>query len=202
MLAVLQELAANLDERRMSLSKVRRIVASLDGHTLEHTAIEMSIPLVYAQWEGYAKEACTLYLRAIEKIGTPLCELKEELVAYVWSRELSQVQSKPQRERKCVVVRLAVETMTLPFALPDHLATINTRSNLNFDTLTEVCQDLALECPSAQIKKRLDSLIHVRNNIAHGSSPSSMSRAVFEQHAETAIDAMEILDNRYLRVTL
>ena len=191
MQAALHELASNLDARRMALTKVRRIVASLEGHSLERTAIEMSVPLIYAQWEGFAKEACTLYLRAIERSRLRLSELREELIAYIWSPQLAQVSQRLSRDRKCAIARLALEKMGDSIAIPEKLLTVDTKSNLGFEALDGVCRDLGLGPPPSTInRQRLNALVHLRNNIAHGSSPSTLERSVFEQHAETAISAM------------
>jgi hypothetical protein len=44
-------------------------------------------------------------------------------------------------------------------------------------------------------KRHLNALVNLRNNIAHGSFPSTMDYDIFNEHAKSAIGLMESFEN-------
>jgi hypothetical protein len=77
------EVSENLDMRRLEITNLRRVLLSYAGKYLEPTVVRMAIPLLYANWEGYIKEVCQLYLEYIERSGTKNRELKADLLCEV-----------------------------------------------------------------------------------------------------------------------
>jgi len=83
-----EEISDNLDKRRFEITNLRRVLLNYVGKPLESTVVRMAIPLLYANWEGYVKEVCQLYLEYIERSGTKNRELKADLLGYLWSSSL------------------------------------------------------------------------------------------------------------------
>ena len=83
-----EEISDNLDKRRFEITNLRRVLLNYVGKPLESTVTRMAIPLLYANWEGYVKEVCQLYLEYIERSGTKNRELKAEVLGYLWSSSL------------------------------------------------------------------------------------------------------------------
>ena len=50
-------------------------------------------------------------------------------------------------------------------------------------------------CEKIRISPHLNALVNLRNNIAHGSFPSTMDYDIFNEHAKSAIGLMESFEN-------
>jgi hypothetical protein len=82
--------------------------------------------------------------------------------------------------------------MENPVRFADSERIINTKSNLNFDILMDIATHLCLDNHALMPwKHHLNALVHLRNNIAHGSIPNGLNYNIFEKHASSLIDLME-----------
>lgn len=193
---VLEEIADNLDKRRLEITNLRRVLLNYVDKPLEKTAIRMAIPLLYANWEGFVREVCQLYLEYVENSGIRIRELRAGLLGYLWTPSLKPLTGGLNFERKKAVAELALNCMENSVRFADSERIINTKSNLNFDVLMDIGTHLCLDTTAfVPWKHHLNALVHVRNNIAHGSNPSVLNYDAFEQHAASLISLMEKFEN-------
>ncbi len=193
--SIIEEITDNLDKRRLEITNLRRVLLNYTGKPLEVTIVRMTIPLLYANWEGYVKEVCQLYLEYIERSGILNRELKADLLGYLWTSFLKPLTGGLNFERRRAIANLALNCMDNCVEFAPGEKNINTKSNLNFDNLVEISRNLCLDiCPLEPWRHRLNALVSLRNNIAHGSFPSSMNYEVFEEHANSLIDMMECFE--------
>jgi hypothetical protein len=106
-----EEISDNLDKRRFEITNLRRVLLNYVGKPLESTVVRMAIPLLYANWEGYVKEVCQLYLEYIERSGTKNHELKADLLGYLWSSSLRSLAGGLNFEKKKTIAELALHRM-------------------------------------------------------------------------------------------
>lgn len=189
---ILEEITDNLDKRRLEITNLRRVLLNYVDKPLEKTAVKMAIPLLYANWEGYVREVCQLYLEFIEASGIRIRELMPGLLGYLWTSALKPLTGGLNFERKKVVAELALNSMENPVRFADSERIINTKSNLNFDILMDIATHLCLDNNAFMPRKHhLNALVHLRNNIAHGSIPNGLNYNIFEKYASSLIDLME-----------
>src|SRR5271157_1539579 len=180
--SVLEQMTENLDQRREELTKLRRVVLRYAGQTLESTVARMAIPIVYANWEGYVKEVCQLYLEHIEAIGLAHHHLQPAILGYLWTPLLRRLTGGLNFERKTAVAESALRSLGDPVSFANTEKAIDTRSKLNYENLESIGQSLCLDIAALAPRKRhLNLLVHLRNNIAHGSPPRSLSYADFDE---------------------
>lgn len=200
---VLEEIAENLDKRRLDITNLRRVLLNYVNKPLENTAIRMAIPMLYANWEGFVREVCQLYLEYIENSGLCLRELRADLLGYLWTPLFKPLTGGLNFEKKKAIAELALNCMEDPVRFANSERTINTKSNLNFDVLMDISNHLCLDStPLVSWKHHLNALVHLRNNIAHGSIPNLLDYNVFEEHAASLINLMEAFEgilNRALK---
>ena len=197
---IIEEIADNLDKRRQEITNLRRVLLNYIGKPLEVTIVRMTIPLLYANWEGYVKEVCQLYLEYIEKSGTINRELKADLLGYLWTSFLKPLTGGLNIEKKKAIANLALNCMDSCVEFAPGEKNINTKSNLNFDNLMEIAKSLCLDvCVLEPWRHHLNALVNLRNNIAHGSFPSSMNYEIFEEHASALMELMESFEKIILQ---
>jgi len=196
-----EEISENLDKRRFEITNLRRVLLNYVGKPLESTVTRMAIPLLYANWEGYVKEVCQLYLEYIERSGTKNRELKAEMLGYLWSSSLRPLTGGINFEKKKRIAELALNSLDGFVEFSESERSINTKSNLNFDILENISDHLCFDFSSLiPYKHRLNALVNIRNNIAHGSFPSTVDYDVFDEYAKSILELMEnvesiIIDN-------
>ena len=191
-----EEISENLDKRRFEITNLRRVLLNYVGKPLESTVTRMAIPLLYANWEGYVKEVCLLYLEYIERSGTKNRELKAEMLGYLWSSSIKPLTGGINFEKKKCIAELALNSMDDFVEFSENERSINTKSNLNFDILENIsaylCFDVSFLIP---YRHRLNALVNLRNNLAHGSFPSTMDYDIFDEYAKSTLELMENFEN-------
>lgn len=193
---IIEEITDNLDKRRQEITNLRRVLLNHVNKPLEVTVVRMAIPLLYANWEGYVKEVCQLYLEYIEKSGTITRELRADLLGYLWTSFLKPLAGGLNFEKKKAIAELALYCMDNCVEFADGEKNINTKSNLNFAILEEIARHLCLNIsPLEPWRHHLNVLVNLRNNIAHGSFPSSMNYEIFEEYACSLMALMESFEN-------
>ena len=157
----------------MQFLQIRRLTLSFIGQPLEHTVVAMAIPMIYAHWEGYVKEVCQLYLEHIESTVLACSDLDPILIGYLWRPVLRPLTGGMNAQRNSTVAREVVQSLHNPILFSDAEKQIDTRSNLNFAELEKIAEQLCVDVTSLSIYRRhLNTLVHIRNHIAHGSIPS------------------------------
>lgn len=191
-----EEISDNLDKRRFEITNLRRVLLNYAGKPLESTVARMAITLLYANWEGYVKEVCKLYLEYIERSGTKNRELKADLLGYLWSSSLRSLTGGMNFEKKKSIAELALHSMDdcVEFSISER--NINTKANLSFDVLKDISDHLCFDVSLLiTYKRHLNALVNLRNNIAHGSFPSTIDYDIFNEHAKSIFDLMESFEN-------
>jgi len=189
---VLQQITDNLDQRRFEINKLRRVVLRYVAGPLESSVARMTIPMIYAQWEGYVKEVCQIYLEYIESVVSRCKDLKPAIIGYLWTPMLRPLVGGINLERKKRVAEYVLNSLENPVAFSTTEKAIETRSNLNYAVLEEIAESLSLDITQLYTwKTHLNALVNLRNNIAHGSRPRNLDYEDFSNHALAIIRLME-----------
>jgi hypothetical protein len=190
--AILQQVTDNLDSRRFEITNLRRLVLRHVHQPLETTAVQMAIPMIYAHWEGYVKEVSQLYLEHIESSVECCGKLHPALLGYLWTPVLRPLTNGINFERRMAVVEHVLQSLASPVAFSDAEKTIETKSNLNYSVLQTIASSLRLDIGTLEVwKGHLNALVHLRNNIAHGSPAKSLGYSDFDNHASSTLALME-----------
>lgn len=193
--SVLEEITNNLDRRRFEFTSLKRVIYGFVGRQLEPTVVQMAIPMIYANWEGYIKEVCQIYLEHVEATVSFCNQLKPTLLSHLWTPILRPLTGGLNPDRMKSVAEAALN-LGVPVTFSDAEKTIDTKSNLNFKVLERISTFLCLDISGlVGWKPHLDALVHLRNNIAHGFPPNKMRLSDFDQHVSSTITLMEDFEN-------
>jgi RiboL-PSP-HEPN len=194
--ALLVEMAENLDQRRLEFTNMRRVILKFAGGPLESAVVRMAIPMVYALWEGYVKEVCQLYLEYIEHNVSRAVDLHPAILGHMWTPELRPLTGGLNFSRKKSVAALALAAGISPVAFRATEKEVNTKWNLNYKVLEDIADHLCLDI-SALVgwRNRLNALVHLRNNIAHGARPTELTYSDFDDYAHIALSLMEAFED-------
>jgi len=192
---LIETIADNLDQRRLEFTKLRRVVLNYIGTPIEPAVVRMSIPMIYALWEGYIKEVCQLYLEYIEVSVPCMADLRPAILGYMWTSELRPLTGGLNFARKTAIASLALSSASAPVAFHSTEKEIDTRSNLKYSVLEDIANHLCLDIsPLTTWKAHLNALVDLRNNIAHGSRPRNLSYADFDECSGNMVALMEAFE--------
>ena len=187
-----EQIAGNLEQRRLELTRVRRVALAYVRTPLEAPVVRMAIPIIYAEWEGYVKEVCQLYLEHVEASVGSCSELAAAMLGYLWTPVLRPLRGGLNLDRKKAVAETALHALTGPVGFSDTEKGIDTKSNLNFAVLETIAGSLCLDItPLLHWKTHLNALVYLRNNIAHGARPQVLKYPDFDQRASETLALME-----------
>lgn len=164
------DLDANLQWRRTELLAMKRDIENLkasDEWTPRGRALRRAgHALLYAHWEGYTKVACQAYLDYVAKRRLTFADLNDAFVSTSLARLAAGADKPSSMER---LLKIAREGPAYRPQLPRD-GIVNTRSNLRYEVLEEICVALGLPISVFETKSKLINLTlcDVRNEIAHG----------------------------------
>ncbi len=171
------QLADLADDRRSNLTHVERVSTTFpEGHTLGSMANAMAIAMLYAQFEGFVKDALRLYVEYVEGQKVPQSEAIPCLIAYSWRPSFNKMRAKGSLDHQIQFAEERIATLAKPLEFGKHEREIDTRSNLRFDVLDGLARTLGLDRSSlSSQKKKLNALVDKRNCIAHGNRAAKVS---------------------------
>lgn len=179
-------LSAELSWRKKELSYLRSQVRSASG-AVQEAWIRAGLTMLYAHWEGAIKACAEAYLHYLsETIGrrsVPLSDLAPNVAALAIWAELKGLGLQTASESVCRAV-LAFDrgrVVKVPWQ-----KVIDAESNLNWKTFQEILAQVGVEQAPYVSKQKLvdESLVGLRNEIAHGGRRSIVAAQYLELHDE------------------
>lgn len=163
--------------RKKELTYVKLRVSQADGESVKYE-IRSAILLLYAHWEGSIKNISERYLCYISYLGKDFASLAP--IFYVLQAKRCIKKFQTNTNKYTAYVGHLSELENLKNEIMDHHFyedIINTQSNLNYDVLIEILDDIGYtgdRNPYLLDKGLIDeSLLGSRNEIAHGGMYSS-----------------------------
>jgi len=194
-LTLRRAIADCLDRRRNALTETVRVVAAHKSTVLHQRACAMAIPMLYAHWEGFAKEALQLYVEFLEESAVVQREVHSSLLAYSWSRSFQKLRGELTHDRKVELIERFFGSLTEALAFEKREREIDTKSNLLFEVLEELARFLCLDIgPMRGQSKKLDAFVRRRNNIAHGGREQKIEDSDIEEYRTLVLSLMESLE--------
>ncbi len=127
------------------------------------------IPIAYAHWEGFVKKTAEYYLEFVSRQRLTLNELQPCFLSiYFASRYAKKLAQK--NKSSLIEVLKDIEAKQHDKIHINRKNVINTNSNLNSETLYEICFCLGIDIKNYETKEKFIDQILVgrRNHIAHG----------------------------------
>ncbi len=206
----LHDLSDLLNNRLDQITKITRVTHAHESTVLEQTAFHMAIPLLYAHWEGFVKEALQNYLRFIQERAIPQRMIEPAVLAYSWTPDARRLAANLSFESQVRIVERALAALSGVVQFGKDELEINTKGNLKFETLEDLFKWLSLDIDTVRGRKaQVNTLVNRRNMIAHGGRPQSVEVEEVDRLAQLVVDLMKdvegavssaVADQTYMRV--
>jgi hypothetical protein len=188
--------------RRIELSALRTEIGkhrtvNSSGTPISRALVRGGVALLYAHWEGYARDSFGAYLEFLTKRRIRLSELNDGLLRAT----LVSLHRKMETGDPDAFVILA-EAVRLPGSARARIpksGIVNTRSNLRHDALCEILSSLGLDKSEFISRSHLidKSLCDARNEIAHGRDSFPSPQSFLSLHANV-LQMMETIREQIL----
>ena len=170
LLALSEAIDNSLAWRKKELTSLRIIIEASRRDHERNLLIRAAMPVLYAHWEGFTKEASQLYLKFVSQQGLKFCELKENFFALAARGRIRQASGAQRVSAHLCLVSFILESQNKDIKFLAK-SSIDTRSNLSSSVFKEIMLCLGLKYDSSWVSRELlvnGSLLKNRNDIAHG----------------------------------
>lgn len=146
---------------------------SISGTPRDHEKAllrRLAVPILYAHWEGFIKQASEFYLEMVARQGLPYEKLQPCFVAIALRRIFSEAQESNKTHSHLAVTEFLLfnQANSAKIAFKN---VIDTKSNLNSDVLKNIFETIGIIPDSFWTGNFLlidGSLLKTRNSIVHG----------------------------------
>ncbi len=151
--------------------------------------LRMTIPYIYAHWEGFALDTLRKVVNYFNQLKLQHKDVKINIFVLSLNDKFSFLKAKQSFLQKCEFSENFLKN--LEDELKFDKRNIDTKSNLKFDVLTELCEIFGFE--KQRFKKfeaDLNRFVNIRNSIAHGENSYRLSLENFDKYIELINDLM------------
>lgn len=199
-----EEFADDLDDglqwRRTELASLRSAVENLDSSAearpYGRMLLRAGVALLYAHWEGYAKQSCQHYLDYVARRRLKYSELNRPLAMTALRRMSEQAGRDPEQLSRLLdlVIAGGDDRARMP-----RQGVVETGSNLRYERFIGMMDALGLDGGPFETRQQLidQRLCDGRNDIAHGKAVFPTREALLELQA-IVIDMMERLRSQLI----
>lgn len=186
------ELEAERDWRDAELNKMRlmlRRVQEFGSEEYVNIYLKMTIPMIYAHWEGFCVASFKILLDFINNKKKKGCEVSYSLLTYANQRAYDKLKGKHSFSQKVEFSKLFIESLEKDINLSGKL---DTKSNLNYKVLKDVLSIFEMDNTLyVQYEDSLNKLVNLRNAIAHGENSRMIDKDCMNENIALVIELMD-----------
>jgi len=194
MIKLEQELNYEIEWRTNELTTLKLIPMKSNLNDDEKRVLEKySTVAIYSLWEGFVTQSFTIYIRTLNSQNLNSNNLHLNVITHDLDMKCNLRNERIHFDAKSNLVNFICQYQNLPV---DISKKIPTESNVNFEVINKILFRFNLDLlPEKDFKKRLNKLLKIRNNIAHGECSIPVNRFVVAELISTVCDSMNELTN-------
>ena len=190
----LSQIAEAVDLRREEITRIKRVVGEVANTTLESTAAIMALPMLYAHWEGFVKESVEMYIEYIDKQALAPSEAHPVMFSFSIKKKIRALLVSGSVERIAEFADWMISNVTRPLFFEEK--SVETGSNLSYENLCSLCETLRIDVALLEgERKKINKLVHRRNNIAHTGRPLKVNEGTVDEDAKLALRLIETFES-------
>lgn len=186
-MTILNDISRDLDWRESEIASMRILLRSQRITVKqEKTLLRAAWAMLYAHYEGFAKNCLTLFFDEITRRSVPCDSLPRLTRAFALGPAIGRIRSMPTVNMIDEVSNFSQHLTSIP-EFPD----VSTKSNLSPDVLKELLSSADLSTVVVEKHStKLKTLVARRNSIAHGEENMIAEYSYYEGFEEAVYDVM------------
>lgn len=172
--------------RKKELSDLKSLLDLSPSNTSRRSVLLRSaITILYAHWEGFIKEASSIYLEYVSRQGLRYNQLTNNFIALAFKNQLKLIEETQKPCTYTEALNFITSRLDEHSRLP-YEDVIRTESNLSSSVLKEITCILGLDYSFYELKQELidTKLLRQRNAVAHGEYLSIEMEGYSDLHKE------------------
>ncbi|WP_174865302.1 MAE_28990/MAE_18760 family HEPN-like nuclease [Pectobacterium polaris] len=157
----------------------------------------LSVPLVYAHWEGFFKHAIRAYLKSISDMDICLSNLTNEIVTYKLDVFMRKLQGKASFSQKKDFVNEYSNKISSIVKFSKGELKIDTKSNLNYEVTKELCEQFVIDNSKfLENEAVINRLVSQRNSICHGENSNVVNVEQIKEYIKIIMDLFYVISEQ------
>ncbi|MCI8551139.1 MAG: hypothetical protein HFI68_11240 [Lachnospiraceae bacterium] len=165
----IHELERERDWRVAELNEMKRLfrpVAEMNVEAYVNIYLKMTVPMAYAHWEGYCVASFKILMEYMNKKEIAAQAVAYNILTYANNKTYDRLKGKSSFAQRVEFSKKFIEILNHNIYFSGRL---DTKSNLNYKILQEILQIFGMDEEGvSEYESDLDTLVTVRNFIAHG----------------------------------
>lgn len=162
---VFETIQSNIDWRLAEFNSIEGVLLVLDGKQ-QKIFLRNTVPAIYAHWEGFVVSSIEIVFVYLNELGLTNQDYCYTYLTTAYEQTLKSLEDSSEFDKRKKHLTTLYDKFgnTVSFT-----GRIDTKSNLGFTVLTEICKKTNLKIASFEdYKLDLNKLLNIRNSIAHG----------------------------------
>lgn len=159
---------------------------------------KFAIPNIYSNWEGFVKFAFRTYINELNSLCLESSKIHNNLLTHSLDIKYSQFTTGVTNEfsRKCLFITDIVNFINSPVTIE---AKLPTESNIKLSVINNILERFNLVVlPDTPYRTQLNSLLHMRNTVAHGDNGIAITQPMIDDNVNNVIGLMDEIMFRIL----
>lgn len=187
-----QELESERDWRVAELTKMKLLLRRIqenEGAEYETIFLKMTIPSIYAQWEGFCVASFKILMDYINGKQLDAPTVSYNVLTYANREVYRRLQGKQSFFQKVDFSKGFIKIYNGKISI---VGKLDTKSNLNYDALSEILQIFEMDITKFSChEKTLNKLVNIRNAIAHGKNSVGVDKTMMEDNISLVTELMD-----------
>jgi hypothetical protein len=162
---VFEEIQEDITWRNLELSKIKNIALNLNDTELK-IFLKSILPLLYAHWEGFIVVSLKIVFKFLNTLHLSSNDYCDVYLTTAYEQTLKSLDNSTGFDKRKKHLINLYKTFKEQVMLDSK---VDTKSNLNFGILEEICKKINLDINKfTTYKEELNELVNIRNSISHG----------------------------------
>lgn len=136
------------------------------SNSLQKYILKSSVPMIYAHWEGFVVSSLKIVFEKLNEEKLTCKTTHNTLLTCSYEQKLKSLTDSTHFEKYEKHLTAIIEMFERQVVFSNK---IDTKSNLTFEILLEICKKLRFDSSKFETYKlELNQLVNVRNSLAHG----------------------------------
>jgi len=165
MIEILEEIRQENEWRQKDFANMK-FIYSIISKDLKPLFLRMTIPYLYAHWEGFAIDALKKVINYFNKLKLQYNDVRINIFVLSLGEKFNYLKSKQSFVQKCEFSKNFITN--LKNELKFDKKNISTKSNLKFDVLKELSEIFGFDLENFnKYRNQLDNFVNIRNSIIY-----------------------------------